>query len=93
MKQLPEIGSVVKIFTGQTVSIVAHYQNKAIYIYESDNGFARVDFGVAAWFKEIEPVKPEQTGCASGEHNYVQLHEANQNKAFCTRCGNTINLE
>ena len=48
---------------------------------------------VASFFKKIEPAKPEQAGCASGKHNYVQLHEAHQNKAFCTRCGSTIGLE
>lgn len=93
MKQLPEIGSTVKVFTGHTVNIVAHYQDKAIYVYTSDNGFTRVDLGVANWFSEIEPIKPEQKGCPSGEHNYVQVHEAHSNKAFCTRCGSTISLE
>ena len=39
---------------------------------------------------QINPIK---TGCNPNEHNYVQVHEAHQNKAFCTRCGNTITLE
>lgn len=93
MKQLPEIGNEVLTFNGHKATIVAHHKDKAVYLYESSNGFIRADLGVANWFSEIEPIKPEQKGCPSGEHNYVQVHEAHSNKAFCTRCGSTINLE
>ena len=93
MKQLPEIGSTVKVFKGHNVTIVAHYQNQAVFVYKTDNDFIRADMAVVSFFKEVEPVKPEQVGCPSGEHNYVQLHDAHSNKAFCTRCGNRINLE
>ncbi|EFR8087437.1 hypothetical protein H0088_004080 [Salmonella enterica] len=93
MKQLPEIGSKVLTFDGDEVTIVAHHENRAIYIYKNTEGFIRADLGVAGWFIELKSVKPQQTGCKSGEHNYVQVHEAHTNKAFCTRCGTTINLE
>lgn len=93
MKQLPEIGSKALTINNIEVTIVAHHENKAVFVFKNIDGFIRADMAVASFFKEIEPVKPEQTGCNTGEHNYVQMHEAHTNKAFCTRCGTTINLE
>ena len=103
MKQLPEINKpALTIVHGlkKIVYIVAHYDDKAVYVYEMDGGVIRCDMAVAANFEPV-PVytckvsKPDLTtiGCPSGEHNYVQVHEAHSNKAFCTRCGSTINLE
>lgn len=101
MKNLPEIGSSVLTTIGnekQVVTIIAHFQDKAVYIYKTANLFNRVDMATAYNFEEIPAfnriqINPIKTGCNPGEHNYVQLHEAHQNKAFCTRCGNTITLE
>lgn len=93
MKNLPEIGSKVETINNIKVKIVAHYEDKAVFIFKNIDGFIRADMAVASFFKEIEPAKPEQAGCASGKHNYVQVHEAHSNKAFCTRCGSTISLE
>lgn len=93
MKQLPEIGSKALTINNIEVTIVAHHENKAVFVFKNIDGFIRADMAVASFFKEIESVKPEQVGCSSGEHNYVQVHEAHSNKAFCTRCGSTISLE
>ncbi len=101
MKNLPDIGSNVLLKLDskkQVVTIIAHFRDKAVYIYKTDNNFSRVDMATAYNFEEIPAlnkiqINPIKTGCNPGEHNYVQLHEAHQNKVFCTRCGNTINLE
>lgn len=101
MKNLPEIGSNVLTTIGnekQLVTIIAHFRDKAVYIYKTVNNFSRVDMATAYNFEEIPAfnkiqINPIKTGCNPGEHNYVQLHEAHQNKVFCTRCGNTITLE
>ena len=101
MKNLPEIGSSVLTTIGnekQVVTIIAHFQDKAVYIYKTANLFNRVDMATAYNFEEIPAfnriqINPIKTGCNPGEHNYVQLHEAHQNKDFCTRCGKTITLE
>lgn len=98
MKNLPDIGSNVLLKLDskkQVVTIIAHFRDKAVYIYKTDNNFSRVDMATAYNFEELPLVKepPIQMGCSAGQHNYVQLHEAHQNKVFCTRCGNTITLE
>lgn len=101
MKNLPDIGSNVITRIGtekQIVTIIAHFKDKAVYIYKTFNQFERVDMATAYNFEEIPAlnkiqINPIKTGCNPGEHNYVQLHEAHQNKVFCTRCGNTITLE
>lgn len=101
MKNLPEIGSnaITRIGTEkQIVTIIAHFKSKAVYIYKTFNHFERVDMATASNFEEIPAFNTalpslNKAGCNLGEHNYVQVHEAHQNKAFCTRCGSTINLE
>lgn len=98
MKNLPDIGSNVITRIGaekQIVTIIAHFKDKAVYIYKTFNQFERVDMATAYNFEELPLVKEPivQMSCSAGQHNYVQLHEAHQNKAFCTRCGNTITLE
>lgn len=101
MKNLPDIGSNVITKIGSekhVVTIIAHFQDKAVYVYKTANLFNRVDMATAYNFEEIPvlnrvQITPFKTGCNPDEHNYVQLHEAHQNKAFCTRCGNTITLE
>ena len=93
MKQLPEIGSKALTINNIEVTIVAHHENKAVFVFKNIDGFIRADMALASFFKEVESVKSEQTSCKSGEHNYVQVHEAHQNKAFCTRCGKSISLE
>lgn len=94
MKKLPEVGSEVLTHTGIKATIISHFEDKAIYLYTNSFNVVRVDLAVASWFKEIEPEKlEEQPGCNKDEHNYVQIHEAHSNRAFCTRCGKTISLE
>ncbi len=94
MKQLPEIGSKAKTAYGTPATIIAHYKDKAVYIFNHANGFERVNMAVADWFTEIEPFEQvEQTTCKTNEHNFVQMHESHVNKAFCSRCGTVINLE
>lgn len=102
MKQLPKVNSAaMTVIHGlkKVVYIVAHYDDKAVYVYEIDTGVTRCDMAVAANFEPVPVYKPleygssSDKGCHSSEHNYVQVHEAHTNKAFCTRCGSTINLE
>ena len=98
MKNLPDIGSNVLLKLDsekQVVTIIAHFQDKAVYIYKTFNQFNRVDMATACNFEEIPLVEEPtvQMSCSAGQHNYVQVHEAHQNKAFCTRCGNIISLE
>ena len=94
MKKLPEVGSEVLTYYGTKATIINHFEDKAVYLYHNDAGMVRADLAVASWFKPIEPEKPEeQPGCNKDEHNYVQIHEAHSNRAFCTRCGKTISLE
>lgn len=103
MKNLPDIGTNVLVIMDsdkQVVTIIAHYQDKAVYVYKTRNNFSRVDMATASWFKEVDSKESEQnkpTGCGLGEHNYIQIDKssgpANLDRAFCTRCGNTITLE
>lgn len=102
MKNLPAINTAaMTVIFGvkRVVYIVAHYDDKAIYVYETTDTNVRCDMAVAANFEPVPVYKPleygksDKTGCGLGEHNYVQVHEAHQNRAFCTRCGNTITLE
>lgn len=94
MKSLPDIGTkptVTVMGIKSVVKIVAHHQGYAVYVWYS-NGDWHSRVGAAEDF-EIVANEPEQDTCPPGQHNYVQIHEAHQNKAFCTRCGKKIPLE
>lgn len=94
MKTLPKIGTkplVNYMGTKFTVEIVAHHKGYAVCVWYT-NGDWHSKFGCAEDF-EIVANEPEQDICPPGQHNYVQIGEAHQNKAFCTRCGKTIPLE
>jgi hypothetical protein len=102
MKNLPAINTAaMTVIFGvkKVVYIVAHYDDKAVYVYETTDNTMRCDMAVAANFEPVPVYKPleygksDKTVCNPNEHNYVQVHEAHQNKAFCTRCGSTISLE
>lgn len=93
---LPAIGTTVNFkkrdeFT--PVNIVAHYEHKAIYVIGSGLQM-ETGWGYATDFEEITSTSDEQPQklCEPGNHNYVQIAEAHENSAFCTRCGNTIKL-
>lgn len=96
MNVLPEIGTTVN-FKGDggitPVKIVAHFEHKAIYVIGSGVSM-KAGWGYASNFEEIKPTSGEQPQeqCTPGNHNYVQIAEAHENSAFCTRCGNTIKL-
>lgn len=101
MKNLPEIGSNVITRIGtekQIVTIIAHFKDKAVYIYKTFNQFERVDMATAYNFEEITAlnrilINPTKTGCNPGNHNYIPFMTETSHKAVCSRCGNTINLE
>lgn len=99
MKQLPEIGTnVLTVINAakHVVTIIAHYKDKAVYVYKTYNDFSRVDMATASNFEEIPLLveKPvTEAYCSPGNHNYVQIGETHQKNAFCTRCGKTISLE
>ena len=93
---LPAIGTTVnfkKCDESTPVKIVAHYEHKAIYVIGSGLQM-ETGWGYAINFEEIKPTSDEQSQeqCVPGNHNYVQIAEAHENSAFCTRCGNTIKL-
>lgn len=96
MIKLPEIGTTVNIpYCGKKVpvKIVAHCNGGAIYI-DTGGSIPRAGWGYAIDFEEITPTSDEQCQeqCEPGNHNYVQIIDAHENSAFCTRCGNTIKL-
>ncbi|AYP69344.1 hypothetical protein Pylas_096 [Klebsiella phage Pylas] len=93
---LPAIGTTVNLKERDKltpVNIVAHYEHKAIYAIGSGLQM-ETGWGYAINFEEIKPTsdKQPQDKCEPGNHNYVQIAEAHENSAFCTRCGNTIKL-
>ena len=96
MNVLPAIGTTVN-FKGDSgitpVNIVAHYEHKAIYVIGSGLPM-KTGWGYASSFEEIKPTSDEQPQekCEPGNHNYVQIVDAHENSAFCSRCGNTIKL-
>lgn len=96
MNVLPEIGATVN-FKGDggitPVKIVAHFEHKAIYVIGTGLSM-KTGWGYASSFEEIKPISDEQPQekCEPGNHNYVQIIDAHENSAFCTRCGNTIKL-
>ena len=96
MNVLPAIGTTVN-FKGDggttPVKIVAHFEHKAIYVIGSGLQM-KTGWGYASSFEEIKLISDEQPQelCEPGNHNYVQIAEAHENSAFCTRCGNTIKL-
>ena len=96
MNVLPEIGTTVN-FKGDggitPVKIVAHYEHKAIYVIGSGLQI-KTGWGYATDFEEITSTSDEQPQeqCVPGNHNYVQIVDAHENSAFCTRCGNTIKI-
>lgn len=96
MTKLPEIGTIVNIlYYGKKVpvKIVAHCNGGAVYI-DTHGSIPRAGWGYAINFEEIKPISDGQPQelCEPGNHNYVQIAEAHENSAFCTRCGNTIKL-
>lgn len=96
MNVLPEIGTTVNFRERGgviPVKIVAHFEHKAIYVIGSGLPM-KVGWGYASSFEEIKPTSDEQLQelCQPGNHNYVQIIDAHENSAFCTRCGNTIKL-
>lgn len=102
MKNLPDIGSSVLLKIDsekQVVTIIAHFQDKAVYVYKTSNQFDRVDMATAYNFEPVPVYKPleygksDKTGCAPGNHNYIPFMTETTHKAVCSRCGNTINLE
>ncbi|ECO0025007.1 hypothetical protein ZN88_15210 [Salmonella enterica subsp. enterica serovar Newport] len=106
MKNLPAINTAaMTVIFGvkRVVYIVAHYDDKAVYVHETAENTMRCDMAVAANFEPVPVYKPleygksDKTRCNPGEHNYVQIEKssgpANLDRAFCTRCGNTITLE
>lgn len=95
MKILPAIGTEPCIqYGGKSVKVkvVAHYENYAVVVFTLSSGVVTSSIRKAEDF-EIVANEPEQDTCPPGQHNYVQIHEAHQNKAFCTRCGKKIPLE
>lgn len=93
MNVLPVIGTVVNFKDdGKSipVMIVAHFQHKAVYITGSGISM-KAGWGYASSFEEPKETSVEQH-CPPGTHNYVQIVDAHQNSAFCTRCGNTIKI-
>lgn len=96
MNVLPEIGTTVN-FKGDggttPVKIFAHFEHKAIYVIGSGLQM-KTGWGYTSSFEEIKTISDEQSQeqCTPGNHNYVQIVEAHENSAFCTRCGNTIKL-
>lgn len=105
MSNLPEIGSVHILRTPGTsekisAEVICYYNDRIVVIITNSTGVKRADVYTADWFKrctvDVEPVKPEPTkptGCRPTEHNYIQVHEAHRNKAFCSRCGHAISLD
>lgn len=93
---LPAIGTTVNFKEHDKltpVNIVAHYEHKAIYVIGSGVQM-ETGWGYAINFEEIKPTsdKQPQEKCEPGNHNYVQIVDAHENSAFCTRCGNTIKI-
>lgn len=102
MKNLPAINTAaMTVIHGlkKVAYIVAHYDDKAIYVYETTDSNMRCDMAVAANFEPVPVYKPleygksDKTGCAPGNHNYIPFMTETTHKAVCSRCGNTINLE
>ena len=96
MTKLPEIGTIVNIqYYGKKVpvKIVAHFNGGAVYI-DTHGSIPRAGWNTHVGFEEIKPASDEQPQgkCEPGNHNYVQIAEAHENSAFCTRCGNIIKL-
>lgn len=55
MIKLPDIGSkplfVIDGLNPIEVTVLAHYQNKAVFIYRTSSGFERVDMATAQCFR------------------------------------------
>lgn len=95
MKSLPVVGTKPQIqYSGKSIEaeVVAHYGNSAVVVFELPSGIVTSAMRKAEDFTVVAN-EPEQDTCPPGQHNYVQIHEAHQNKAFCTRCGKKIPLE
>ena len=93
MNVLQEIGAIVNFKdNGQSISvmIVAHFQHKAVYVTGSGVSM-KAGWGYASSFEELQETAVEQH-CPPGNHNYVQIVDAHENSAFCTRCGSTIKI-
>lgn len=102
MKNLPAINTAaLTVIFGvkKVVYIVAHYDDKAVYVYETTDNTMRCDMAVAANFEPVPVYKPLEsgksstTGCTPGNHNYIPFMTETSHKAVCSRCGSTINLE
>lgn len=96
MNVLPAIGTTVNLKErGEltSVKIVAHFEHKAVYVIGTGLQI-KTGWGYASDFEEITSTSDEQPQekCEPGNHNYVQIIDAHENSAFCTRCGNTIKL-
>lgn len=95
MKSLPVVGTKSYIqYAGKKVQVevVAHSGEYAVVILTLPSGVFTSAVKKAEDF-EIVVNEPEQDTCPPGQHNYVQIHEAHENRAFCTRCGKKVSLE
>lgn len=95
MKSLPAVGTEPCIqYSGKSikVKVVAHHQEYAVVVFTMNSGLQTSALRKTEDF-EIVANEPEQDTCPPGQHHYVQIHEAHQNKAFCTNCGKKISLE
>ena len=93
MNVLPEIGTIVNFKNASEsvpVKIVAHFEHKAVYVTGSGVSM-KAGWGYASSFEELKETAVEHH-CSPGNHNYVQIVDAHENSAFCTRCGNTIKI-
>lgn len=93
---LPAIGTTVNFKErGELtpVKIVAHFEHKAVYVIGTGLQ-TKTGWGYSSDFEEIMSTsdKQPQKLCQPGNHNYVQIIDARENSAFCSRCGNTIKI-
>ena len=96
MKSLPAIGTKPFIqFQGKEVQVevVAHFNDYAVIVFELPANKVFTSSLRKAEDFIIVAFEPEQDSCPPAQHNYIQIREAHENRAFCTRCGKKISLE
>ena len=69
---LPPVGARCELYTGESVEIISHAENKAgcvaIYKYHNDNGYLQIGFKIASCFR---PIRSEEDKAVEEMVSYI----------------------